>query len=300
MPELAVVVIVMAVGAGLLVVAPLRARSAQGEAMPAVPTERASAEVRHRVALEALRDVEADHRAGALDTETYRAELARAEAHAVETRAALDAEPSRGPATIVDPRARRAAVGVALAVGALIAIGALAPPPIGFAAKPIVNETLAAAQAAESARQDRIAELREALLEDPRDVEALSDLADAYLAGNTTADLREVVTILGFVIGFEPENESAYRRIITAYLRAGDYQNARAALDAFVELDPDPADVAFFSGLIALRGDGDAAVAVAAFDRFLELAPHDDRAPMVRALRAEAEGADANDVEAGE
>jgi cytochrome c-type biogenesis protein CcmH/NrfG len=300
MPELAVVVIVMAVGAGLLVVAPLRARSAQGEAMPAVPAERASAEVRHRVALEALRDVEADQRAGALDAGAYHAELAGAEAHAARTRAALDAEPSPGPSTIVDRRARRAAAGVALAVAALIAIGALTPPPIGFAATPIVNEALAAAQAAESARQDRIAELRATLLEDPRDVEALSDLADAYLAGNMTEDLREAVTILGFVIGFEPENESAYRRIITAYLRAGDYQNARAALDAFEELDPNPADVAFFSGLIALRGDGDAHAAAVAFDRFLELAPDDERAPMVRALRAQAEGADASDAEGSE
>jgi regulator of sirC expression with transglutaminase-like and TPR domain len=52
----------------------------------------------------------------------------------------------------------------------------------------------------------------------------------------------------------------------------------------------DPAEVAFFDGLIALRGEDDPEAATEAFDRFLELAPDDPRAEMVRRLRDEAGG----------
>ena len=46
--------------------------------------------------------------------------------------------------------------------------------------------------------------------------------------------------------------------------------------------------MAFFDGLIALRGEDDREAALAAFDRFLELAPDDPRAEMIRGLRDEA------------
>jgi Flp pilus assembly protein TadD len=46
--------------------------------------------------------------------------------------------------------------------------------------------------------------------------------------------------------------------------------------------DADP-DIPFFRGLIA-RGRGDTAEAQQQFRRFLELAPNDDRAVMVRGL----------------
>ncbi len=94
---------------------------------------------------------------------------------------------------------------------------------------------------------------------------------------------------LQLLMNLEPERADAYERIVTAYLRAGDYANARAALDSYAALDSaDPVEVAFFEGLIALRGEGDGAAARAAFDRFLELAPDDPRAGMVRGLRDEA------------
>ena len=51
----------------------------------------------------------------------------------------------------------------------------------------------------------------------------------------------------------------------------------------------DPVEVAFFDGLIALRGENDPEAARAAFDRFLELAPDDPRAAMIRGLRDEAD-----------
>ncbi|MBA3403813.1 MAG: hypothetical protein H0U13_03855 [Gemmatimonadaceae bacterium] len=73
---------------------------------------------------------------------------------------------------------------------------------------------------------------------------------------------------------------------MSAYLRAGDYPNARAAHDSYADIDEaDPVEVAFFDGLIALRGEQDVARATAAFDRFLELAPDDPRAGMIRGQR---------------
>jgi tetratricopeptide (TPR) repeat protein len=94
------------------------------------------------------------------------------------------------------------------------------------------------------------------------------------------------------LIDLEPDRADAYERIMAAYLRAGDYANARAAYDSYLELDAaDPVEAAFFDGLIALRGEDDPARAEAAFDRFLELAPDDPRAGMIEGLREEAAGA---------
>lgn len=288
MPELVIVTILMALAAGALIVPPLRAGP---RSPPSAAPEREAAELRHRIAIEALRDVEADRRAGSLDEAGYEAELAAAEEHAAATRAALgvDSVADEARKSAVDTRRRRIAAVAAAGIGLLLAAGALVPPPIGFASQPIVNEAALAAQLAEQARQDRIAELKVELGADATNIDALSDLADAYLAGNSAGDLARAATALLLIVNLEPDNEDAYRRIITAYIRAGDYGNARAALSSFADLDPHPADLAFFSGLIALR-EGDPSAAIGEFDRFLELAPDDERAAMVRALRADAEG----------
>lgn len=249
-----------------------------------------AAAVRHRVALEALRDVEADRRAGSLDDAAYAEQRAEAEARAAATRAALGqpATPAAEPSAF--PHGRRAALVGAVAISVLLLIGSLAPAS-GIANGTVVNERLAAAQASESARQERIAELQDALADDPRDPGTLSKLADAHLAGSTEEDLVRAAVALQLLIELEPGRVDAYERIMTAYLRAGDHANARAAHDAYLALDgADPVEAAFFDGIIALRGEDNPAAARTAFDRFLQLAPHDPRAEMVRGLRDEAAG----------
>ncbi|MEP7082863.1 MAG: hypothetical protein ABI841_07820, partial [Chloroflexota bacterium] len=165
-------------------------------------------------------------------------------------------------------------------------------PATGLANGTVVNEQLAAARDADAARQDRIAGLLERLEADPNDAQVLSSLADEYLAGSSADDLVRAAVALQLLMNLEPGRADAYERIITAYLRAGDNAHARAALDAYSAVPAaDPAEIAFFEGLIALRGEGDAAAARAAFDRFLELAPDDPRAGMVRGLRDEASSA---------
>jgi cytochrome c-type biogenesis protein CcmH/NrfG len=247
--------------------------------------------VRHRLALEALRDVEADYRAGSLDPASYEAQRADAEAHAATTLRHLEAggrPPVQPPAATRPPRLL-AAIGGVLAAGVLIGF-ALAPP-IGLGERTAINQPLADAIAREEARQAEIQAQLERIALDPSDTEALSALADAYLAGGTAEDRQRGAVALLALIGLEPENASAYRRLITAYIAAGDWTDARAALDAYAGFAaPDEPDIPFFRGLLALRADEDAAEALREFDRFLELAPDDPRAPMIRSLRAEAAG----------
>lgn len=270
--------------AGALVVAPLlgsrheRARSDE---------DREAAALRHRVSLEALRDVETDHLAGSLDAVAYAEQLAQAEERAAHTRAALDRHPEAEPVAW-SGRARRAAIVAAGLIGVVLLGGSLVPA-TGIANGTQVNQALADAQAAESARRDRIAELLVVFGDNPADTGTISALADEYLAGATSDDLVRAAGFLQLLISLEPGRADAYERIMSAYLLAGDAANARAAHDSYAGLDSaDPVEVAFFDGLIALRGESDPGAALAAFDRFLELAPDDSRAPMIRGLRDEA------------
>jgi cytochrome c-type biogenesis protein CcmH/NrfG len=285
MPEPILVLVALAV-AGAAVLLPLRGT---GGEVRGFDDELEAAALRHRVALEALRDVEADRRAGSLDDAAYRAQLAEAEARAATTRAALEGR--RGGTTAPGTsRGRGAAAVAALAIGAALLVGSVVPAS-GIANETVVNERLAEARDAETQRQARIAELRDALAADPEDPETLSSLADAHLAGSSTDDLARAAAALQLLIALEPDRADAYERILAAYLRAGDHANARAAWTAYAERPTaDPAELAFFDGLIALRGEDDPDRAVEAFDRFLDLAPDDPRAPMVRGLRDDAAG----------
>ena len=284
MPEQVILLAVLLV-VGFVVLAPLRPPAV------AIPedVERDAAAVRHRVALEALRDVETDRRAGSLDERGYAEQLAEAEASAAATAAALEATSSAAPTARPRPDGGRAAVLAAALVGVVLVVGSWLPE-TGIANSTDLNEGLAAAEAAESARQAEINRLLAALGSDPEDPDTLSDLADAYLAGSTGDDLVRAAAALQVLIALEPDRADGYERLIGAYLRAGDFENGRRALDSYEERDTaDPVEVAFFDGLIALTGENDPDRALAAFDQFLELAPDDSRAEMIRGLRAQAE-----------
>lgn len=244
-----------------------------------------AATLRHRVALEALRDVKTDRRAGSLDDKAYADQLAQAEERAARTGAELD----RHPSVVASPSrpARGAAIVAAGCIGIALLAGSLVPAS-GLANSTELNQALADAQATEVARQQRIAELRSALAESPG-ADTLSALADAYLAGSTSEDLVRAAVSLQLLIQLQPDRADAYERIISAYLRAGDAANARAAHDTYTDVaTADPVEVAFLAGLIALRLENNPDGAREAFDRFLELAPDDPRAGMIRGLRDEA------------
>jgi tetratricopeptide (TPR) repeat protein len=272
--------VAVAIGWPLLTRAPAVATPAEMDETPAV---------RHRLALEALRDVEADHRAGSLDEAEYAVQRDEAEAHAAATLAALEQSSEAAASSPARPGSRRPLAGLA----AILAFGLLAgfalPEPVGLGERTVVNQPLADAIALEQARQAEIQELLARVAVDPQDPEALSALADAYLAGDSAGDLQRGAAALLLLINVEPHDASAYQRLTTAYIRAGDWTNARATVDAYAGFAPDDEpDIPFFLGLLALRGEGDAAEAVRQFDRFLELAPDDPRADMIRGLRTQA------------
>ena len=243
--------------------------------------------LRHRVALDALLDVEADRRAGSLDDASYERERAEAEARAAET---LMPQPAGAPAHAAQGQGR----GMIVPLGALIAVALLVgfalPGSIGLGQRTVVNQALADAMSQEADRQAEIQRLLGLFEANPRDAGVVSDLADAYLAGDSPDDLQRGAVALQILLALQPENHSAYRRLINAYLATTHYDDAQATTDSYATIaDPDEPDIPFYRGLIAFRR-GDTDTAVREFDRFLELAPDDGRAPMVSSLRAEAAG----------
>jgi cytochrome c-type biogenesis protein CcmI len=263
---LVVTVLLLAVGAVIAI--PLRRMAA---ATPA--PDDADLEIRHRVALDALRDLEADRRAGSLDDASYAATRAAAEAEAANTLRALDAARAAGaPATPTGGRDARRPVALAgsLVAGAVL-LGLFVPPPFGVA-----NRTL-------DPRRDRIEEAMVRFEANESDPQAISDLADAYLAGDTLSDLERAQAALALLINLQPANPSAYARLATAQLRAGALDAASQTLERMEEVAADSPDLPFLRGLVA-RERGDDEEARRQFGLFLEAAPEDPRVPMVRAL----------------
>ena len=290
---LLVLVAVLAVALGV-VVGPLLRRSEESTTLPPAAEDLACLELRHRIAVESLRDVEADRRAGSLDAHGYRSARADAEERAARTLAALDAARREDGATrTVAAAAAGGARGVALAAGgsiaALILLASLLPAPLTLANGTVVNVQLAAQQRAEAARQHAIAELESKLAAKP-EAAGLVQLADLYLQGGTSREVQRAANLLILAIGLDPKATDAYRLLISAYLHAGDYQDATAATDAYAKVAPGSSDIPFFRGLIAYRGLRDRNGAIHWFDAFLKAAPADPRAVMIRSLRAEAAG----------
>ncbi len=289
MPDLTQWALLAAIGLAVaaIIARPLL-RSGSGSVTIDTQAEFEARALRHRVALDALLDVEADRRAGSLDDASYERERSEAEARAVETLEPAPVEPSP---RIVAPRRGR---GLIAALGALIALALLAgfalPGSIGLAQRTVVNQALADAVAQEADRQAEIQRLLDLFATNPRDAQVASDLADAYLAGDSPDDLQRGAVALQILLALQPENHSAYRRLINAYLVTGHYDDAQATTDSYATIArPDEPDIPFYRGLIAFRrGDND--TAVHEFDRFLELAPDDGRAAMVSSLRAQAAG----------
>jgi cytochrome c-type biogenesis protein CcmH len=245
--------------------------------------------LRHRVAMDALLDVEADRRAGSLDDASYERERAEGEARAAETLEPAAAHPRVQPAT--SGSARPMVAGLAALIALALIVGFVLPGSIGLGQRTVVNQALADQIAQESDRQAEIQRLLGLFEANPKDAGVVSDLADAYLAGGSGDDLQRAAVALQILLALEPANHSAYRRLINAYLVTAHYDDAEATTDSYAAIASlDEPDIPFYRGVIAFRR-GENATAVQEFDRFLELAPADGRGPMVKSLRAEAAAA---------
>jgi cytochrome c-type biogenesis protein CcmH len=289
MPDLAQWALLAGIGVTVAaaVAWPLLRPNSRGNDFDAQAEQEARA-LRHRVAIDALLDVEADRRAGSLDDASYQRERDEAEARAAQTLEAAPLETSPSPVTT--GTGRRSAIVLGALVVVAVLVGFVLPGSAGLGQRSVVNQPLADAIRQEEDRQADLQRLLEQFATNPRDPQVVSDLADAYLAGGSAEDLRLAAYALQLLLGLEPENHSAYRRLINAYLVTGYYEQATAATDGYAtSARPDEPDIPFSRGLIAFRS-GDETTAVREFDRFLELAPDDGRVPMVRSLRAEAAG----------
>lgn len=269
MPDLSELVLLVAV-AGLAAIAIAVPWLRRGSAPAPQPDEREVLTLRHRIAIESLHDVETDRRAGSLDDAGYAAQRAEAEARAAVTLAELETGRTI-PTSAPRPSHHRAAAAVALAIAGALVVGFFVPPPIGLA-NPVVDT-----------RQQAIDRALAELEANPGDAQALSGLADVLIAGDSYADMQRAAAALIALISLEPNNISAYNRLVTTYIRVADWKDASAATDSLAKLAPSSPDVPFFRGLIA-RGSGNAAEARKQLERFLQLAPNDPRVTMVRAL----------------
>ena len=296
MPDLLqlVILVLVLLAAGLVVAGPLL-WPVQASVEPRLPEEDAAGlALRHRIAVESLRDVEADHRAGSLDEQGYELARAEAEERAARTLAALEAaRPRTSGEGLLESRdagsSRRLAGALGVGIVVLVLAGSLLPAPLTLANGTVVNAQLAAQQAAEAARQEAIKRLQASLATKP-DAAGLVRLASLYMQGGDAASLQRAAQLLIAAITLDPKSSDAYGLLITAYIRAGDYVDATAATSAYAKVAPSSPDIPFFRGLIAYQGTGDRAEAVRWFDAFLKAAPNDERVPMVRSLRAEAAG----------
>ncbi len=270
MPDVAQLALLLAVGA--VAAAVIAVPFVRHVPVPVANDDRETLELRHRIAIESLRDVEADRRSGSLDEATYAAQRAEAEQRAAQTLAELEAAPSAGAAEppTVGRRWRAAAIAGVILAGLLV-VGSFVPPPIGLADQVV------------DLRQQAIQAALDRLQANPRDAEAFSNLADAFLAGDTYADMQRGAAALLALITLEPNNVDAHDKLISTYIRVADWKDASATTDALAKLTPDSPDVPFFRGLIA-RGQGDGAEAKRQFEAFLKAAQEDPRVPMVRAL----------------
>jgi tetratricopeptide (TPR) repeat protein len=283
MPDLAQLVLLLALGclAAIVVALPLL-RAPDADVASEHAGEHEALALRYRVALEALRDVEADRRAGSLDEAGYATQRAEAEQTAARALADLEAAAAApaaataaalaAPVTArrVVPRRALGLVGVALA--ALLVIGFFVPAPIGLA-NPLVDT-----------RRQAIDTALARLKDDPRDTQALSNLAAVYSSGSTYEDMQRAAAAYIALITLQPDNTDAYNRLITVYIRVADWKDASATTDALAKVAPNSVDVPFFRGLIALQGSNDVATAREEFAKFEKLAPDDPRVSMVRAL----------------
>jgi tetratricopeptide (TPR) repeat protein len=269
---LAVLIVALAIAWPLL--AETAATSATGAAAPEADPEHEARLVRHRLALEALRDVEADRRAGSLDDDAFTVQQAEAEGHAAETLRALDAAPAVETPPLSPPRTgRRLAAIIGGALALLLLFGYALPSPFGIAER--------------DARLERIRVLTDAVAANPRDTAALAELSDQYLAGGTPDEVARALASLLLLRDAEPSSRDAHQRLVTLFIRAGLWEEATSAVDRYADvIGDDDADIPFFRGLIA-RATGDAQEAVRQFDRFLDIAPEDARATMVKGLRDE-------------
>jgi tetratricopeptide (TPR) repeat protein len=258
--------------------------------------------------LAALRELEADRRAGDISEEDYRALRRSYELEAAQVLQRLDALAGRSAADLAGAArsgspagaargarraARRPTAGVAWALGGLAFVAVLGltlaqslrprGPDDTITGNDLGEGGGAAAEGAPLVPVDRarIAALEQRVARDSADRAALNELAHLYVA---TQRFREAADLSLRVLGADPENAEAMTHLGVVLWANGDPGTAAQALDHALRFDPQFAEAWLFKGLVAFAGLGDPGTAVEAWERYLALAPADASTERVRGM----------------
>ncbi len=128
--------------------------------------------------------------------------------------------------------------------------------------------------------EDKIAAYQAQLTQNPKDVAALIGLATVYQQND---DLLRAAAYLELALEADPAQKEVYLRLANIYMSAdvGNYAAAVAVLNKATQVDAGNPDVFLKLGT-AQNSLGNTEAALLAWQKFLELAPNDDMATVVR------------------
>ncbi len=259
-------------------------------------TDREVLEEERSFLLRSLDDLDAEHRDGNIDDETYgrlRADytartarvLLRLDTDEGATGASATAAESDRPPTSA---ARRVLVGLGVVAFATVAAVSLA---YGLGAR-LPGETITGGQGGAAAAADatsrQVAQLMTAIRSKPDDGQLRLSLARIRMG---QAKYRAALTQFQQAARIDPTNPEPFAYSGWLIRLQGFPDQGLTLVDKALEVRPDYPDARFFKGLILLRDRRDPDAAIGEFRQYLVLAPDAPLANQVRNLLAEAVGA---------
>jgi len=247
--------------------------------------------------LRALRDLERDHRRGAVGDADYERLRRRTEVEAVALIRDLGGGGRAGElaAAVRAPRrrprgARRAAPGPAVLVAALATLAAAAtavPLLLGAAAARPAGGLITGAQASPAPRSATGLEQR--VRDTPDDLEARLDLAQTYLeAGQPRQASQQYLEVLRR----DPDNPEATTRLSLLLYESGDTADALRGVDKALATHADYPEALFLEGVILLNALNRPSDAIPPLERYLQVAPtgayRDDARQLLEQAKAQA------------
>jgi tetratricopeptide (TPR) repeat protein len=247
--------------------------------------------------LRTLRDLDDEHREGALGDEDYRAQRLETERRAVAVLQALEsrdgAEELASGLKDLRPAANGQAPGAArfprrAVVGGLVglALAAIIVPILAGAvrnrnaADPITGSIPGAIDDPTS-----LSFYEQRVREHPNDVAARLDLAARYQqSGNAQGAVEQYLEVLNL----DPQNPEARANLGFVLYSAGRAEEGLASVRQALAIDPTYPDALYFEGIILLHGLGRPAEAAESFQAYLDAAPFGARRTEVQGLLEEA------------
>lgn len=245
---------------------------------------------RKRELFTAIRVLEEDHAAGAVDVQAYQSARHRFEMEAAEILQQLDSlpngelgEPTQQAGSASVPRSRRTSTPVLLALSGmsvLIVAVVLAVSLHGRAGgQSITGQQPGAVIVPLPTSSTRVLAAERVVQRRPRDVDALLHLAQAYSDSNDVGAADRVYLQAIKIDPNRPEAPTLHALVLAARKQ---YASALALLRRVEYLHPEYARAWLTDGLVASRRRPGYPRAIAAWNQFLLLMPHSSLAPAVR------------------